>query len=138
MLTPGRQQVAADLQRRGQVAADRGDDRAQAQRLLDRRLEVGAGVLPLAPLGAQALDHGRVADQALQGPAQRRRRRLVAGQQQGHQLVAQLEVGQRLAVLVAGLQQHREDVVVAARVGLGAAGVRSPRRRPGRPRRRAG
>ena len=43
----GRQQVAADLQRGGQVAADGGDDRPQPQRLLDRRVEVGsAGSAP--------------------------------------------------------------------------------------------
>jgi hypothetical protein len=47
----------------------------------------------------------------------------VTGQQQRHQLVAQLAVAERLVVFVAGLQQHREDVVVAGHVGLSAAGV---------------
>ena len=62
-----------------------------------------------------------VADQALQGPAQRRRRRLVPGQQQGHQLVAQLEVGQRPVLLVAGGEQQREHVLVPVLAELGAA-----------------
>ena len=62
-----------------------------------------------------------MAHDALERPAERGRGRLVAGEQQRHQLVAQLGVGQRLSVLVARGEQQREDVVA-----LG--GVRSARR----------
>ena len=45
----------------------------------------------------------------------------MAGRQQRHELVAQLGVGHRLAVLVAREQQHREDVVALGEVGRRAA-----------------
>ena len=51
-----------------------------------------------------------MAHQPLDRPGHRGRGRLVAGQQQRHELVAQLAVGHRLPVLVARLQQQREDV----------------------------
>ncbi|CAB5035699.1 unannotated protein [freshwater metagenome] len=41
----------------------------------------------------------------------------MTGQQQRHQLIAQLKVGHRLAVFVAGQQQHREDVFAGFKVG---------------------
>ena len=44
-------------------------------------------------------------------PRERGRGGLVAGHQERHQLVAQLLVGHRRAVLVARLEQHAEDVV---------------------------
>ena len=43
----------------------------------------------------------------------------MAGDEQGHELVAELLVGHRRAVLVAGLEQHREHVV-ALLVGVAA------------------
>ena len=45
----------------------------------------------------------------------------MSGHQRGHQLVAQLLGGHRAAILVAGLEQHRQDVVavvVARRAAL--------------------
>ena len=48
----------------------------------------------------------------------------MAGDEQRHQLVAQLLVGQRRAVLVARLQQDREHVVALGDVaGLRAGGA---------------
>ena len=63
----------------------------------------------------QAVEHGRVAYEALQRPGQRGRGRLVPGDEQRHQLVAQLLVGHRRAVLVARLQEQREHVVALGR-----------------------
>ena len=69
----------------------------------------------LADLLDQAVEHGRVAHEALQRPGQRGRGGLVPGDEQRHQLVAQLLVGHRGAVLVARLQQQREHVVALGR-----------------------
>ena len=57
-----------------------------------------------------------IADQALPGPGERVGGRLVAGENQGQELVAQLVVAQRLAVLGPRLQQQREDVAPLAEV----------------------
>ena len=113
-VVPGRQLVAADLERLEQLAQHERDDRAQAQRLLDHRVDVGR-------VAGEALQAAGVAHEALDRPGQRGRRRLVAGDEQRHELVAQLDVGHRLAVLVAGEQQHREDVVALGQVGRRAA-----------------
>ena len=110
-----REQPAADLHRLGQAAQHQRQDRAQAQRLL------ADGVDVVVVAVAQALEHARRAHRALDGPGERRRRRLVSGHQQRHQLVAQLLVGHRAAVLVAGLQQQREHVVALLEVGCAAA-----------------
>ena len=61
-----------------------------------------------------------MAQKQVEGPGERRRRGLVAGEQQGHQLVAQLGVAHRLAVLEAGGDEHREDVLAACEVRVGA------------------
>ena len=45
----------------------------------------------------------------------------MAGEQQGHQLVAKLGVAHRLAVLEAGGDEHREDVLALVEVRVGAA-----------------
>ena len=115
------------------------DHRPQPQRLLDRRGQVG--VLPGRDLGAQPRQLVGVADQPLDRPGERRRRRLVAGDQQGEQLVVDLGVAHRRAVLVAGGDQQREDVVALLEVGgaaaLGDLGERSARR-PASTRRRKG
>jgi hypothetical protein len=109
-----RQLVAAELERLEQLAQHQGDDRPQAQRLLDHGVDVGR-------VAREALQAAGLAHEALDRPGQRGRGRLVAGRQQGHELVAQLGVGHRLALLVAGEQQHREHVVALGQVGRRAA-----------------
>src|SRR5207245_7467584 len=54
----------------------------------------------------------------LEGPRERRGRGLVAGADHRHELVAQLLVGHRPAVLVGGLQQQRENIVALAHRAL--------------------
>ena len=56
----------------------------------------------------------------------------MAGEHQGEQLVAQLAVGERLAVLGARLQQQREDVAALVEVRRRGGASRSPRRSAGR------
>ena len=105
--------------------------RAAAKRLLDRRSQVGLAVA-LVDLLQQAPERGRLAGEALEGPRQRRRGRLVARDEKRHQLVAELLVAHRRPVLVAGVEEHREDVV-AALASRGDA-PRSARRAGDRPR----
>ncbi len=83
---PGRQLEAVDAQRRGELARRDGEHRADAQGLLDH------GVDPRLVAGAHAREDVRRAGQALQRPGERARGRLVAGGQQGDQVVAQLGV----------------------------------------------
>jgi hypothetical protein len=86
-----------------------GQDGAVAEGLLDRRGHVG--VVAGVDLRHQALEDGRLADQPLEGPGQGGGGRLVARHQQGQQLIVDLFVAHRRAVLVGRFQQHREDVV---------------------------
>ena len=74
----------------------------------------------------------RVADEALPGPGEGVRGRLVAGEHQGEELVAQFFVVERLALLGPRLQQQREDVAALLEVGRPAPLARSPRRSAGR------
>ena len=92
-----------------------------------------ASIASSAPVaGADRLDQALVrvgvADQPLPGPGERVGGRLVAGEDQGEQLVADFVVGQLLALLGPRLQQQREDVAALVEV-VGAA----PRRRSRRP-----
>ena len=59
----------------------------------------------------QAFQHARVAQQPLKRPSQPGRGGLVPSQQEGDELVAQLLVAERFAVLVAGLDQQRQNVI---------------------------
>ena len=104
-----RQLVATDLDRLGEPPDDDRDDRPQPQGLLDRRgqVRVRAGL----DLIAQALELLRMAAETLDRPGERGRGRLVAGDEQGEQLVTHLFVAHRAAVPVSGADQHREDVV---------------------------
>ncbi len=116
----GRVGPAADLDRLGDVARrDVGQDRTGAQRLLDRRGHVR--VVVAVHLVDEPRQHLRLAQQPLERPRQRGGRRLVAGDEEGEQLVADLLLAHRRAVLVAGRQQHREHVVavLAVRAPLG-------------------
>ena len=89
-----------------------GDDRPQPQRLLAHRVEV---VLVAVP---ESLPRLGVVREPLERPAQRGRGRLVAGDEQRQQLVAQRR-GRPCRVRA---QQHREDVLALVQ-------VRSVRRR---------
>ncbi len=79
--------------------------------------------------GADRLEQGlvglRVADQALPGPGERVGRRLVAGEDEGEELVAEFFVVHRLALLGPRLQQQREDVAALrrGRVARGGAAI---------------
>ncbi len=116
---PGGQVVAAQPHRLQQPADHHRHRRAEPQRLLDHRVEIGG---PVA-VGDLGLDPGQLlgmAQQPLEDPRQRGRGRAVG--QQGQQFVAQFAVAHRLAVVVAGVGQHRDDVL--APVGaFGAAPV---------------
>ncbi len=113
-----RQREAVHAQLASQAAPGERDHRAQAQRLGDHRPQVG--LLAGVHLGTQAHEGRRVAQKKVEGPGKRRRRGLVAGEQQGHELVAKLRVAHRLAVLEAGRDQQREDVLAACQVRVGA------------------
>ena len=112
----GGQLVAADARRRGQLARDVDDHRPRPQRLLDRRVEVV--VLAGRERLAQRVQRPRGAQQPLHRPGERRRGRLVAGAEHRDQLVAQLFVAHRAAVVVAGREQQREHVVAPLLAGL--------------------
>ena len=102
--------VAGDLDGREQPPRRDRQRRADPQRLLDDGVEVGGVAV------AQAGLHRRMAREALERPRERRGRAVVAADEQRHELVAQVAVGRRPAVLVALLEQERQHRVVA-RVG---------------------
>ena len=114
---------------RDRVAHHRIDRRVDAQRLLDHpaRVEQSRQVLDgrrpapedVIDLGAEpGLGLGISAEQ-IHGPRQRDGRRLVAGPDEGQDLVAQLDVGEPFpCLLVARGQEHGEQV---ARVAVGLA-----------------
>ena len=96
-------------------APDARDHRTDPQRLLDNRVEIA--VIELS----RTLPHARVVQHEIERPRQPGGGRLVPGEQEGEQLVADLAVGEADAVLVAGRQQAGEHVVALAQVGGGAA-----------------
>ena len=117
-----------------QRAHDDRHDRAHAQRLVDDRRHVLA--LAAARRGPRrrsrrpaAGELAGVAHEALDRPRHRRRGRLVTGQQQRHELVAQFGVGHPLAL-------RRRSPAAAAR-GCRCAARGPPRRAGARSRRRS-
>ncbi len=94
-------------------------DRPHAQRLVDDRVEVRR--LTGLEVGLEAIQRRRRVQQKVEGPGQPGGGRFVAGEQQRHQLVAQLAVRHLRAVLEARGDQHREDVLAALELGVGAA-----------------
>jgi hypothetical protein len=107
----GRQLVAAEGHRRFCLSAERGQHRIRPERFLDDSVEVfEARSLPFrafrVDLGRELSVYLVIAQDELEDPAQHRGCRLVTGQEQRDQLVAQLLVGHRAPLLVAGLKQH--------------------------------
>ncbi len=97
---------------------DHRDHRAVAHPLMDGGLDVllGLGAVAGAHQLAQPVVGGRGAQEPLEGPRHGVGGRLVAGEDERHELVAQLMVGERLALLVAGGEQHREHVAAPVAV----------------------
>src|SRR5436853_6305297 len=95
---------------------DVGQDRAVAEGLADRCRQVGI-VLAGVDLGDEAVEHGPLADELLEGPGEGGGGGLVAGDQQRHQLVADLLLAHRRTVLVARFEQDREEVDAVAALG---------------------
>ena len=115
----------------GRVLADRerlGEDprggarqrRADPQDLLDQRVEVA--VVAVAGGLRRAVANGAVVGEQHGTPGDRGRRRLVAGGDEGHQLVAEVVVAEPTAVLVAGAHEQRQDVLAVSEPGVGPRG----------------
>ena len=141
-LHPGRQLPARDRPGCGERALGGIDHRAQSQGLLDDRVEVGVVVAGFKLL-AQAGQHARVAQQQLEGKGETRRGRLVPSAEHREQLIAQLRVRHRLALLVTCAQQQREHVGALLEVRLlpasldfliqhGVRRAQTPRKAPAR------
>jgi hypothetical protein len=112
--------VAADLERRLELADHARHDGSDPERLLDDGLEVFVA-LALVDLRLKPLELTRMAKQQVERPCERRRRGLVSGDQESDELVTELHVRQRLALLVTRLEQNRENVVALGNVRCGTA-----------------
>ena len=126
--------VAADLDRRLAACASRRSARAAARWA---SLTTASRYWPPSRASRGALERLRVAHEPLERPRQLRRGRLVAGQQQRDQVVAQLASSVGSPSSPRASQQHREHVVAAlAATRAGARSRRTAARRPrrGRPR----
>ncbi len=113
---------SGDRARHGQRPLGGVDHRPQSQGLFDDRVEVGVVVSSFKFL-AHAGQHGRIAQQELKREGETGGRCLVPGAEHREQLVAQLRVGHRLAVLVASTQQQREHVSALLQIRLVAASL---------------
>ena len=109
----GRDLPARDRHRLDQLSRRDRERRPNAEHLLHDRFEIGR-----IALAQPRLDAG-MAGEPLERPRQRGRRGVVARHEQRHELVAQVAVARRVAVLVALLEQHRQHRVVA-RIGAAA------------------
>ena len=110
----GRQDVSTTLSSRSEPAPGERDHWSQAQCLSDHRARVRvvrAGI----DLGEQARENLGVAEHEIERPREPGRSRLVAGKQKRDQLIADLGVSHRRAILEPSGDEHGEDVV--ARVG---------------------
>ena len=103
----------------GEAAQHQRDHGAETQGLLNDRVEIG--VISCVHLVAEPAQHSGMPRQRLERPRERGGARLVPGHEQRHQLVAQLLVGHRAAVVVARLEEEREHVVALLEVGCVAA-----------------
>jgi len=110
----GRQREAVAAQFAREPAAGQRHHRPQTQRLGDHRAQV-ALVAVLAQLPDEALECRGSVQQEVKGPGERGRRRFVAGEQQGEELVTQLAIAHLAAVLESRSEQQRQDVTRADR-----------------------
>ena len=116
----------AERQRRTEQTHDLADDGIEAQGLVADRLEVGRGgqrrgrrVVPQRrQLGDQPVTHRRRALEPVDRPGERDAGRLVSREDQRQELVADLAIAHRAAVVVARAQHEAEDVVAAAVTAL--------------------
>lgn len=106
----GDQPRAERKRRAAHHPAHAGDHRSQAQRLLDHRIQVAR----LQRAGA--VEHAIVVQQQIEPPRKAGGGRLVPRQKQRHQLVANLSIRQRRAMLVASSKQCRERVGARTRI----------------------
>ena len=111
----GGDRVAADPDGLAHMAIYERDHRPDPQRLHDR------GVQVLRPTAVQLRDQAAqcpgVMQQQVESPGQRGCRRLMSGEQQGHELVAYLVVGHGTAFVVPREQQLRQDVAALSEIG---------------------
>ena len=114
---PGGQHVAVDTQLLAQAPARERDHRPQPQRLGHDGAHVG--LLAGVDRRGEPVEDARMAEQQVERPRQAGRGRLVPGEQQRHQLVADLGVVHRLAVLEARAHEQRQDVLARVRAALG-------------------
>ncbi len=114
---PGFELVAAERERLAHRAPGERDHRTCALDLADRRLaqRLAAGV----DLLDQAREQRWVAADPLDRPRERVRRRLVPGDEHRHELVADLGVAHRAAVLVRRLHHQREHVGALGQLRIG-------------------
>ena len=128
--------MAAELEGLDRAAGTDPGGRVQAEGLVEDHLQIGqalahqlvgggqgAGELGVL-LGDQAGDDVRVAGELVEHEGDGRGGGVVAGEQEGHDLVADLGVGQGGAVFVGGVDEQREDVIAALPGGAPAGDLR--------------
>ena len=103
------------------AAPDHRDHGTRAHGFLDDPLDF-VGAMARAHGVAEAVVGVGCADETLPSPSQGVRRRLMPGENEREQLVAQLLIGHGLAVLGRRLEEHGEDVAALAEVYHVAAG----------------
>ncbi len=116
-LDAGGKRPPGDGPRLGQGSLGSVDDRTQPEGLFGYGVEIGVASV-LVDLVPQSVEHRRVAQQQLERERQGCRSRLVPRAEHREQLVTQLNVGHRAAVLVARAHQQGEDVGPLLQVGL--------------------
>ena len=100
---PGRNAVAGQIDVLGQAAGQVHKHRPDAQCLLDRGLQI---LVSLGQRLLEAIEHGRVTQQALERPGHCGGGGLMSSTNHGHQFVAQLLIGHWLAILIGGTQEQ--------------------------------
>ena len=111
----GGDRVPADPDGLAHVAIHERDHRPDPQRLHDRGVQVLRRTA--VQLRDQAAQCPGMVQQQVESPGQRGCRRLMSGEQQGHELVAYLVVGHGMALVVPREQQLRQDVAALFEIG---------------------